>query len=90
MAGERPNLQTVHIIRPIDNGSRVQLLCSDDRGLLSVYFDPGQFEIFLTYLYKANLELGGLLIQFDKDRVLVPQSGRFFYRLPARQKAFLA
>jgi hypothetical protein len=90
MLPDRDTLQTARVIRPIDNGCQVQLLCSDDFGLLSVYFDPGQFEVFLNYLYKANLDLGGLLIAFDRDRVLIPQRGKFFNRLPARQKAFFA
>ncbi len=84
------SLRTAHVIRPVDLGRTVQLLCSDDGGLLSVYFETGQFEVFLTYIYKADLELGGLLIQFDGDRVLIPQSGKLFSRRPARHKAILA
>ena len=83
---ERDDLQKACVVRPIDKGDVIQLLCSDDRGLLSVYFDPGQFEIFLNYLYTVSLDLEGLHIQFDKDRVFVPRCGKCFNRKLARQR----
>ncbi|GEM_PF-3391909 len=86
---ERDDLQKASVVRPIDNGNVVQLLCSDDRGLLSVYFDHGQFEVFLNYLYAVSLDLEGLHIQFDKDHVFVPRCGKCFNRRLSRQKVLL-
>ncbi len=87
---DQDSLQTARVIRPIDHGDFVQLLCSDERGLLSVYFEIAQFEVFLNYLYKANMEVGGLQIKFDHDRVCIFQSSKFFNRRSAFQKALSA
>jgi hypothetical protein len=83
-------LRPAQVIRPIDLGGTVQLLCEDEGGLLSVYFEAGQFENFLNYLYKSRIELGGLLIQFDRDRVFVPRRGKVFNRQAVRRKALFA
>ena len=90
MIKDRDSLRPARVIRPTDLGGTVQLLCEDEGGLLSVYFETGQFENFLSYLYKSGLELGGLLIQFDRERVFVPQRGKVFNRQPARRKALFA
>ena len=87
---DQDRLQIASVIRPIDHGDFVQLLCSDERGLLSVYFEIAQFEVFINYLYKANMEVGGLLIKFDHDHVLICQSGKFFNRRHVLQKALHA
>jgi hypothetical protein len=86
----RSCLQSARIVRPIYHGDFVQLICSDTRGLLSVYFENAQFDIFLTYLYKTNLDIYGLLIEFDRDRVFLPLRGKIFNRRPALRKALSA
>ena len=66
-------MQTVQIVRAIDHGTVVQLLCADERGLLSVYFDHERFGLFSKAIQKAGLKLRGLRIKYDGDRVLIEQ-----------------
>ena len=65
-------MQTGNIIRIFDHSNNVQVMCSDDRGLLSVYFEHGHFSSFCQIIKKAGLNLHGLLIKFDRDTVRIP------------------
>lgn len=64
------------VARVIDHGTIVQLLCADERGLLSVYFDPKLFGLFCKTIQKAGLTLKGLEIRYDGDVVHVPALGK--------------
>lgn len=65
-------MRIAKIVRVIDHGTNVQLLCSDDRGLLSVYLEIKRFAHFCRAVRKAGLELLGLQIKFNRDTVLIP------------------
>ena len=68
-------MQTGNIIRIFNHNNNVQVMCSDDRGLLSVYFEYGHFASFCKIIKKAGLKLNGLLIKFNRDIVRVPALG---------------
>ena len=65
-------IQIAKVIRATDLGATVQLLCADDGGLSSVYLEHKPFSLFYEAIHKAGLELNGLQIQYDRDRVHVP------------------
>lgn len=65
-------MQTGKIVKVLDHGSNVQLLCADERGLLSVYFEQKFYGSFSKAVKKAGLTPNGLLINFDKRVVGVP------------------
>jgi hypothetical protein len=69
-------MQTAKIVKILDNGSNIQVLCADERGLLSVYFEHRFFRSFSKAIKRAGLTLNGLLINFDKTRVGVPALGK--------------
>ncbi|MDD5701813.1 MAG: hypothetical protein PHU23_07150 [Dehalococcoidales bacterium] len=79
-------LRSARVIRFLNNGSYIQLLCSDERGLLSVYFEPEKFGRFYKKLCKAGLALSGLLIRFNRYLVNVPSlgNGRHIFPLLSR------
>ncbi len=60
------------IVRIIDHGTNVQLMCADERGLLSVYLEIKRFGHLARAVKKAGLELLGLQIKFNRDTVLIP------------------
>jgi hypothetical protein len=68
-------MRTAKIVRIYDLGADVQLLCSDDRGLLSIYFAHRSFDSFYRKLQNAGLDLIGLKIEFDQGKVLVRALG---------------
>jgi hypothetical protein len=80
-------LQTGKVVREMDHGTMVQLLCSDDRGLLSVYFDTKSFEIFQNIVKKAGLSLKGLEIKFNMEIVNIMVDGKTVRTCPTRKKA---
>ena len=69
-------MQTVKVVRAFTHGTNVQLLCADERGLLSVYFEYKRFNLFLRSLQKTGLALNGLSISFDRNTVRVPVLGK--------------
>ena len=69
-------MQTAQVVRAIDQGTIVQLLCADDWGLLSVYFEHKPFNLFHKAIQKAGLKLEGLHIRYDRDRVHVLALGK--------------
>jgi hypothetical protein len=69
-------MQTAQVVRATDHGTIVQLLCAADRGLLSVYFEHKPFSLLYKAIQKAGLELKGLQIRYDRDRVHVPALGK--------------
>lgn len=69
-------MQTAKVVRAIDHGTFIQLLCADDRGLLSVYFDHKPFGLFCKTIQKAGLKLKGLRIKYDRNIVRVPALGK--------------
>jgi hypothetical protein len=85
-SGEERKLNSARVVKAIDHGSNVQLLCLDERGLLSVYLDPEPFSLFCRGLKRARVELVGALIGFDRDTIQVANLGRVFRRrnLPPR------
>jgi hypothetical protein len=68
-------MQTGHIIRILDYGPKIQILCADERGLLSVYFEPEPFKRFFRAIQRAGLKLSGLLIHFNRDAITIPALG---------------
>ncbi len=74
--GDGRELRRAKVIKAIDHGARVQLLCEDDGGLLSVYLDQGPFEAFERVLGKAGMELKGALIGFDEEVVQLAFCGK--------------
>jgi hypothetical protein len=80
-------LQAAKVVKVIDHGPNVQLLCSDDRGLLSVYFDSKPFELFQKFVKKAGLSLLGLNIQFNMEIVNITLKDKTIRTCPTRIKA---
>ncbi len=68
-------MQTGKIIRIFDLGTQVQILCADERGLLSVYLGHKPFRSFIRAIRRAGLKLNGLLINFNRDVIMVPALG---------------
>ncbi len=64
------------VVKSIDHGTNVQLLCADERGLQSVYFEPKSFESFRRLLEKTGLELNGLQLEFNRELVNIPSLGK--------------
>ncbi len=69
-------MQTAKIVRIFDNGANIQVLCADERGLLSVYFENKFFGSFSKGIKRAGLKLNGLLINIDRGAVGVPALGK--------------
>jgi hypothetical protein len=69
-------MQTAKVVRIFDHGSNIQVLCADEWGLLSVYFEHQPFHLFNKLVHKAGLKLNGLQIQFNRDMVRVPALGK--------------
>jgi hypothetical protein len=69
-------MQTAKIVRFFNHGTNVQLLCEDERGLLSVYFKHKPFGRLFRALHKAGLKLNGLPIKFNRDIIRVPALGK--------------
>jgi hypothetical protein len=80
-------LQSGKIVRVIDHGPIVQILCSDDRGLLSVYFDKKPFELFQNIIKKVGLTMKGLEIEFDMEKVNITVNGKTIRTCHTRKKA---
>ena len=64
------------VIRVNDLGNTIQLLCVDDSGLSSVYFEYEPFRLLYKAIQKAGLKLKGLQIRYERDRVYVPSLGK--------------
>lgn len=69
-------MQAGKVVRVIDHGTSVQVLCADERGLLSIYFEHKPFSLFYNLIRKAGLKLDGLQIEFNRDMVHVPALGK--------------
>ncbi len=69
-------MRVAKIVRIIDHGTNVQLLCADDLGLLSVYLKNQAYSRFCRMIRKAGLNLKGLEIRFNRNTVLVPALGQ--------------
>jgi hypothetical protein len=82
-------MQAAKVVRVIDHGTIVQLLCSDERGLLSVYFDIKPFDLFQKIVKKAGLSLNGLEIEFNMEMVSVTSMGKILRTCPTRKKTAL-
>jgi hypothetical protein len=65
-------MQTGQIIRIFNHGTKMQMLCADERGLVSVYFDRKPFYSFFRAIKRAGLKLNGLQINFDRNAIRVP------------------
>ncbi len=68
-------MQTAKIIRIFNLGAKVQILCADERGILSIYFEQKPFYLFARAIKRARLKLNGLLINFNRDVISVPALG---------------
>ena len=64
------------IVRIFDHGIIIQVLCADERGLLSVYLEREPFNSFYRATKRAGLKLKGLCVNFDKDLLSVPALGK--------------
>lgn len=80
------NLHTGKVVKVMNHGKIVQLLCSDDRGLLSVYFDIKPFEIFQNVVKKAGLSIKNLEIEFNAEMVNITLKGKTLRTCPTRNK----
>jgi hypothetical protein len=69
-------MQTAKIVKVLDHGSNIQIMCADERGLLSVYVEQKFFGSFSKTIKRAGLPMNGLLINFDKREVGVPAIGK--------------
>jgi hypothetical protein len=65
-------MQAGKIVKIIDCGTKMQVLCTDERGLLSVYFENSLFNSFYQTIRKAGLNPEGLQIVFDRNIVQIP------------------
>ena len=82
--GEERIVHTAKVLRAIDHGSNVQLLCLDEGGLLSIYLDPQPFSLFIRGLRRAGVELVGALIGYDRETIMVANLGKVFRLRSAR------
>ena len=62
-------MRAAQVVRFIDQGNNVQVLCADNGGLLSVYFEHLPFISFYRLIRKAGLKLAGLQIEFNRESV---------------------
>jgi len=81
-------MQAATVVRVINHGDNVQVLCADERGLLSVYFKQIPFISFHNLILKAGLKVPGLQIEFNRRMVRVPVLGKTFYVSSTPRKAF--
>lgn len=79
-------MQEGKVVRIITHRSNVQVLCADERGLLSVYFDQAPFISFYKLIKKAGLKLAGLQIEFNREMVRIPSIGKTGKICSTRQK----
>jgi hypothetical protein len=63
--------QFVSIVRAKDLGGKIQLLCSDDHGLLSLYLDYKYFADLTCIVCQRRMQLKGTLIRFNGQEVQV-------------------
>ncbi len=68
-------MRSASIVRFINHGTNIQLLCTDERGLLSIYLSPETFASFNKKIHRSGLKLAGLLIKFDRFVLGVPALG---------------
>jgi hypothetical protein len=61
----------VSVVSAKDQGGKVQLLCSNERGFLSLYLDYKYFCDLTRIVCQRRLELKGTLIKFKGQEVLV-------------------
>jgi hypothetical protein len=69
-------MSSAQIVRVIAHQTNVQVLCADERGLVSVYFDPDPFASFCKLVKRSGLKLPGLPIEFDRESVHVSALGK--------------
>jgi len=77
---EKEDLKLAKVIKAVDHGNNVQLLCTDDRGLLSVYLNQKLFGEFNKMFSQTGSPLKGTIIGFDRDNIRVTSSGKCFSR----------
>ena len=65
-------MQAGEIVRIIDRGDSIQVLCHDNGNLLSVYFEYTPFVSFYRLTRKAGLKLAGLPIEFNRQMIRIP------------------
>jgi hypothetical protein len=75
MKGSR-TMKTANVVRAIDHGTFIQLLCADEGGLLSVYLSRKRFGLLCEKIHRAGLKLHSLPIKYDRDIVHVPTLGK--------------
>ncbi len=79
-------MQTATVVRIITHTNNVQILCEDDRGLLSVYFEQLPFISFYRLIKKTGLKLAGLKIEFTHEMVHIPAIGKTCETSTSRRK----
>ena len=69
-------MQTARVVRAIDHGTVIQLLCADELGLISVYLDHEPFDLLCKTIQKMGLKLEGLQIRYDRHKIHVLALGK--------------
>jgi hypothetical protein len=69
-------MREAKVVRAIAHGTNVQVLCTDERGLLSVYFEHKPFVSFYKLIKNAGLKFTGLQIEFNREIVRIPSIGK--------------
>jgi hypothetical protein len=64
-------LQRVSVMRAKDLGGKVQIICADDQGLLSVYMDYRPFCRFTRILCESGMKMKGTVIEFNREQVRI-------------------
>jgi hypothetical protein len=81
-------IQEAKIVRAIDHQTNVQVLCTDERGLVSVYFEHKPFCSFYKLIQNAGLNFAGLQIEFNREMVRIPSIGKAGRVCSTRRKTF--
>jgi hypothetical protein len=72
----REPLQIAVVVKILNHGNNVQLLCKDAWGLLSVYLEPDTYALFKDVVHQAGLKIKGLKIEYDREVVRVTGKGK--------------
>jgi hypothetical protein len=74
-------LQRASVMRARDLGGKVQIICTDDHGLLSVYMDYSPFCQFTRILCESGLKMKGTVIEYNRELVRVALPDRRWKQL---------
>jgi hypothetical protein len=74
-------LQRASVLRAKDLGGKVQIICADDQGLLSVYLDYQPFCSFTRIICESGMKMKGTVIEFNRELVRVALPDRRWQNL---------